>query len=73
MSVSLYIHEEIEEEYIDSLALENEARRSFLIKLKKELDFEKMVCQLEGISIKPFITAIRRILREYEEPEQRAG
>lgn len=73
LSVSLYIHEEIEEEYIDSLALENEARRSFLIKLKKELDFEKMVCQLEGISIKPFITAIRRILREYEEPEQRAG
>lgn len=66
LSVSIYIPEEIEKEYIDPSVLENEARRSFLIRLKKELDFDKMVCEMEGISIKPFISAIRKILREYD-------
>ena len=66
LSVSLYIEEEIEKEEIDPSVLENEARRSFLIRLKKELDFEKMVCEMEGISMKPFINSIRAILREYD-------
>lgn len=67
LSVSIYIPEEVEKEYIDPLTLEDEARRSFLIRLKKELDFEKMVCEMEGISIRPFISAIRKIIREYDE------
>ena len=67
LCVSIYIPEEVEKEYIDPLALEDEARRSFLIRLKKELDFEKMVCEMEGISIRPFISAIRKIIREYDE------
>lgn len=46
--------------------MESEARRLFLIRLKKELDFDQMVCKMEGISIKPFINAIRKILREYD-------
>ena len=66
LSVSLYIEEEIEKEEIDPSVLENEARRSFLIRLKKELDFDKMVCEMEGISMKPFINSIRAILREYD-------
>lgn len=35
-------------------------------RLRKELDFDKMVCEMEGISIQPFIRAIRKILREYD-------
>ena len=66
LSVGIYIPEEIEKEYIDPLVLENEARRSFLIRLKKELDFDRMVCEMEGISMRPFISAIRKILREYD-------
>ena len=66
LSVSLYIEEEIEKEEIDPAVLENEARRLFLIRLKKELDFDKMVCEMEGISMKPFINSIRAILREYD-------
>ena len=66
LSVSLYIEEEIEKEEIDPSVLENEARRSFLIRLKKELDFDKMVCEMEGISMKPFINSIRAILRDYD-------
>lgn len=72
LSVSLYIEEEIEKEEIDPSVLENEARRSFLIRLKKELDFDKMVCEMEGISIRPFISAIRKILREYDRDKTNA-
>lgn len=71
LSPSIYIPEEIEKEEIDPSVLENEARRSFLDRLRKELDFDKMVCEMEGISIKPFINAIRRILREYDKPMTR--
>lgn len=66
LSVGLYIEEEAEKEEIDPAVLENEARRLFLIRLKRELDFDRKICEMEGISIKPFISAIRRILREYE-------
>lgn len=66
LSVSTYIQEEIEKEEINPLELESAARRSFLEKLKKELDFEKMVCEMEGISMQPFINAIRKVLKEYE-------
>lgn len=71
LSPSIYIPDEIEKEEIDPSVLENEARRSFLDRLRKELDFDKMVCEMEGISIKPFINAIRRILREYDKPMAR--
>lgn len=66
LSVCIYIQEEVEKEEIDASALENEARILFLARLKKELDFDRMVCEMEGISMKPFINAIRIILREYD-------
>lgn len=66
LSVNIYLPEEVEREYIDPIALENEARRRFLERLKKELDFEKMVCEAEGLSMKPFLNAIMAVVREYE-------
>lgn len=66
MSVNTYLPDIIEREEIDPSVLENEARRSFLERLRKELDFDKMVCEMEGISIQPFINAIRAVLREYD-------
>lgn len=66
LSVSLYIEEEIEKEEIDPAVLENEARASFLIRLKRELDFDRMVCEMEGISMRPFVIAIKNVLKQYE-------
>lgn len=71
LSVSFYLPEEIEKEEIDPSVLENEARRLFLERLRKELDFDKMVCEMEGIEIKPFISAIRAVLREYDTPKKK--
>lgn len=66
LSVNLYLPEVIEKEEIDPSVLENGARRSFLERLRKELDFDEMVCEMEGISIQPFINEIRKVLREYD-------
>lgn len=66
LQVNLYLPEVIEKEEIDPSVLENGARRSFLERLRKELDFDEMVCGMEGISIQPFINEIRKVLREYD-------
>lgn len=67
LSVNIYIpQDEKEKEIIDPSVLENKARRSFLERLRKELDFDKMVCEMEGISMQPFINSIRAVLREYD-------
>lgn len=66
LSVNIYLPEIIEREEIDPSILENEARRSFLERLRKELDFDKIVCEMEGISMHPFINSIRWVLEEYE-------
>ena len=55
-----------EKEEIDPMALENGARNSFLVRLRRELDIERIVCMMEGISMKPFLDAIRQIVKEYE-------
>lgn len=66
LSVNAYLPEIVVKEEIDPSVLENEARRNFLEGLRKELDFERMVCEIEGISIQPFINAIRKVLKEYD-------
>lgn len=67
LAVSYYIEEEVEKEEINPIELENTVRKAFLDKLRKELDFEKMVCEMEGISMQPFINSIKKIVREYDE------
>lgn len=68
LSVSSYIVEEVKQESIDPLALETEAQKAFLRRLKAELDFEQAVCKLEGWEIEPFITAIEDVLKQYKTP-----
>lgn len=70
LTVSYYIEEETEKEEINPIELENTARKAFLDKLRKELDFEKMVCEMEGISMQPFINSIKKIVREYDKASE---
>lgn len=66
LSVNQYIIEQPEREEIDPIALETQARQSFLSKLEKELEFEKMVCEIERIDMKPFLEDLKRIIQKYE-------
>ena len=67
LSPSLYIPSKIEKEEIDPAVLEKESRKLFLIRVRKELQFDKMVCEMEGISIHPFIVSIRAVLNEFDD------
>lgn len=67
LSPSLYIPDEIEKEEIDPAVLEKESRKLFLTRIRKELQFDKMVCEMEGISIHPFIVSIRAVLNEFDD------
>lgn len=71
LTVSYYLPEEIEHEEIDPLALELHARKSFLSRLEKELEFEKMVCEMENISMQPFVSAIKIIINQYDSRPRR--
>lgn len=66
LSVNTYLQDAEIREQIDPMILESSARQSFLNRLKSELDFEKQVCDMEGISMKPFLDDIKKIIREYE-------
>lgn len=65
LSVSIYIEEEIVKEEIDPLELGRQAREGFLKKLRSELDFERAVCEIEGLSIVPFLDSIKAVVDEY--------
>lgn len=72
LTVSYYLPEEIEREKIDPIALELHARKAFLSRLEKELEFEKMVCEMENISMQPFVSAIKIIINQYDCRAKRA-
>ena len=67
LSPSLYIPDEIEKEEIDPTVLEKESRKLFINRVRQELQFDKMVCEMEGISIHPFIVSIKSVLNEFDD------
>ena len=67
LSPSQFIEDEVVKEEVDPMQLEKDARAYFLKRLKKELEFDRMVCKLEGISIVPFLDAIKMVVNEYYE------
>lgn len=65
LSVQTYLQEKPVKEYVDPLQLETTARTRFLEKLKKELDFERMVCMMENYDITPFLQEIEAVVKSY--------
>ena len=70
LSPNIYVYEEAEKEIIDPVWLQEHARKEFVISIRKQLDFEKAVCGLEGTSIQPLLEEIKKIITEYEEKIQ---
>ena len=66
LSVNTYLQYEEPKEEINPMILESTARQQFLKSLETELNFERTVCEMEGISMTPFLDAIKKIVRRYE-------
>ena len=70
LSPSTYVFKEEPKEKIDPLELQIQSRTIFLEKFRKELNFEKMVCQMEGTDINPFINEIEKVIQEFKGSER---
>ena len=66
LSVSNYIFKEEPKEQVASMELVENARRSFVGRFQKELEFERQVCEMEGISMKPLLDSLKEIIAKAE-------
>ena len=69
LSVSSYVQKEEPKEIIDPVELEREARNRFCEKLRKDIEFDRTVCELEGWNFKEYIRQIRAVIDEYDNKE----
>ena len=65
LSPSVYLPVEEEKEIIDPAALENDARKMFLRTIRNELNIEKTVCEMEQISMQPFVDKIVEVANDF--------
>lgn len=79
LSVSSYVSPEIEKEEIDPAQLQADARADFIARLKKELCFDLMVCQIESetgngnavFDFKTFLEQIQKVINHYMDKEDK--
>ena len=67
LSVSNYIDETPPREEFDGNKINSDVRQSTLSLLESTLKMEKMVCDLSGKSVKPFINDLRKVIDDFEE------
>lgn len=67
LSVSNYIDETPPREELDENKINSDVRQSTLSLLESTLKMEKMVCDLSGKSVKPFINDLRKVIDDFEE------
>ena len=67
LSVSCYLPPEVPERPpVNALDLEMKAREDCIRRIRYELDTSRLVCELEGWNIQPFIDAVRKAVRNFE-------
>ena len=67
LSVSSHIDETPPREEIDGEKINADVRQSTLRHLESTLKMEKIVCDLSGKSVKPFINDLRKVIDDFEE------
>ena len=66
LSVSSYCQVEEEKEEIDPNELEESARKNMIDKLRRDIEFSKMVCEFENVDFKSYIKDIQDLINEYK-------
>lgn len=66
LSINLYIPDITIKETVDPILLQEKARMNFIDRFIKELEFDKMVCEFEGLSHLEYINKLKTILNNYE-------
>lgn len=66
LSINLYITDVYIKETVDPILLQEKARINFIDRFIKELEFDKMVCEFEGLNHLDYINKLKTILNNYE-------
>lgn len=66
LNVSTYIQKEHVKEYIDTMELQRKARAAMLQRIKRDIEFDQQVCELEGWSTKAYLQSIIKLVKEYQ-------
>lgn len=65
LSVNSYVFLEKEAIKIDPIKLQADARSGMLRKLRKDIEIDKMVCELEGFNFDEYVMELKSLLAEY--------
>ena len=63
--VQTYVQEEKVKEQINPVELEMQARKNLIEKLKKELNFSKMVAKFENLNFQELLDDIEELIKSY--------
>lgn len=66
LSVSTYIQKEVIREEIDLWELETKARKDMVNLVKHNLELSRLISQIDGYEIKPFIADLRKAIDDFE-------
>lgn len=65
LSVRRYVQTENEITICDPIKLQADARNGMIKKIQKDIEIDKMVCEMEGFDFNEYIKALKSLLAEY--------
>lgn len=65
LSVSSYVQKEAEKIIVDAADLQRKARAGMVRKLKKDIEMDKMICELEGYDFNSYLDDLKNVVNSY--------
>ena len=65
LSVNTYVQKEVEKVIIDPNDLQRKARMAMCKRLRKDIEMDKMICELEGWDFNPYLDDLKNVLNSY--------
>lgn len=73
LSVNRYVQKEVEKVVIDPNDLQKKARLAMCKRLKKDIEMDKMICELEGWDFNPYLDDLKNVVNSYYRLESAVG
>ncbi len=65
LSINTYVQKKENKPLINPIALNSKARLQMLEKLKKDIEFDKMVCSFEGYNFKEYLDSLKQVIESF--------
>lgn len=65
LSVNSYVQKEVEKVVVDPNDLQQKARLGMCKRLRKDIEMDKMICELEGWDFNPYLDDLKNVVNSY--------